>query len=309
MNAMFRLAASAALLAAALLAAPAAAQGLPNDVVMAKGELTAEGRKQVADFVQSAAERFAEADPAAIADMRSDMFEQMRNPNISMSFRRAFGAEFTKAFKRFTDDKDPLRATNAFIVARYVGTAETIDWIAANLDPNAQAEVSIRIAAAAQLAEAMEAPRSFSPPQLDNMAKRLSGLARRETDWVVVGHELETLAQLLRTPGLPTPVAESIAASLTSAINDIAAKVMDGSAPELVNALQRGLLAVRDRTVNAPASARTKLLDGIAPTVQKIAGMKGKFPKAVADAGLGDTFDATAKTASLLTAMRAKTGK
>ena len=41
----------------------------------------------------------------------------------------------------------------------------------------------------------------------------------------------------------------------------------------------------------------------------KLAAMKGKAPQAVADADLGDTFDATAKTAGLLAAMRAKTGK
>lgn len=310
MTEMFRFPALAALLAAALLAGQASAQQpLPQGIVAAKGELSADERKQVADFVKAAADRFADAEPAEVTSMRGRMIDEMRNVSTSMSYRRAFGAEFAKSFKRFTDDKDSMRSTNAFIVARYVGTAETIDWVAANLDPNAQEEPAIRIAAAAQLAEAMEAPRSFSPPQLDNLAKRLAGLARREFDWVVVGHEFETMAQLLRTPGLPTPVAESIAASLAGAINDVAAKVVDGSAPQLVNSLQRGLLAVRDRTVNAPASARAKLLDGIAPSIDRIAALKGKAPQAVADADLGDTFDATVKTAGLLAAMRVKTGK
>lgn len=310
MTAMFRSHAPAALVAVALLAGQAIAQqALPQSIVAAKAELSADERKQVADFVKAAADRFAQADPAEVTAMRGKMIDEMRNVSTSMSYRRAFGSEFAKSFKRFTDDKDSMRSTNAFIVARYVGTAETIDWVAANLDPNAQEEPAIRIAAAAQLAEAMEAPRSFSPPQLDNLAKRLAGLARREFDWVVVGHELETMAQLLRTQGLPTPVAESIAASLAGSINDITAKVADGSSPELVNALQRGLLAVRDRTVNAPATARAKLLDGIAPSIDRLAGMKGKAPKAIADADLADTFDATSKTAGLLAAMRAKTGK
>ena len=310
MTAMFRIPANAALLAAALLAGPAVAQqALPQSIVGAKAELSADERKQVADYVKALADRFADADPAEVAAMRAKCVDEMKNVTTSMGYRRAFGNEFAKAFKRFTDEKDSMRSTNALIIARCVGTAETIDWIAANLDPNAQEEPAIRIAAASQLAEAMEAPRSFSPPQLDNLAKRLAGLARREYDWVVVGHELETMAQLLRTQGLPTPVAESIAASLAGSLNDISAKVADGSSPQLVNALQRGLLAVRDRTVNAPASARAKLLDGIAPSIDKLAAMKGKAPQAVADADLGDTFDATAKTAGLLAAMRAKTGK
>lgn len=310
MTEMFRFPALAALLAAALLAGQASAQQpLPQGIVAAKDELSADQRKQVADYLKTAADRFAEASPADMTAMRSKMIDELRNVSTSMSYRRAFGAEFAKSFKRFTDDKDSMRSTNAFIVARYVGTADTIDWMAGNLDPNTQEATAIRIAAAAQLAEAMEAPRSFSPPQLDNLAKRLAGLSRRENDWVVAGHELETMAQLLRTQGLPTSTAESIAASLAGAINDITTKVIDGSNPQLVQSLQRGLLAVRDRTVNAPASARAKLLDGIAPAIDRLAGMKGKAPKALADAKLDDTFDATTKTAGLLAAMRTKAGK
>ena len=61
--------------------------------------------------------------------------------------------------------------------------------------------------------------------------------------------------------------------------------------------------------VVVPPGFERDLAAGIAPTVEKLAAMMGKCPGALTVAGLGDTFDSTSKTASLLVAMRAKTGK
>ena len=74
MTEMFRFPALAALLAAALLAGQASAQQpLPQGIVAAKGELSADERKQVADFVKAAADRFADAEPAEVTSMRGRM--------------------------------------------------------------------------------------------------------------------------------------------------------------------------------------------------------------------------------------------
>jgi hypothetical protein len=83
---------------------------------------------------------------------------------------------------------------------------------------------------------------------------------------------------------------------------------MDGSAPEMVNALQRALLVVRNQLSDVPAPARTKLLAAIAPSLKQLADSKGKTPPAIAQAGLGETFDAVARTAGLLQKVRSTTG-
>ncbi len=298
----------AALLASALLSAPAAAQTISGEIVAAKGALTADQRKAVADDLDARAAKFADADPAEVVAMRNEMVALLRNPSTAIPFRREFGAEFARSFQRFADSKDAMRAANAFIVARHVKTEKGVDFIVDNVDPDSQPDASVRIAAAAQLPKAVdEAP--LSPPQLDALAKRVTTIARKEGDWVVVSHEIDAVTEMLRTEQLPAAQSDAIAMSLAGAINDMAARVMDGSQPQLVNSLQRALLAVRNQLSNVAASSRGKLLTTITPTLEKLSAMKGKAPEALASGELADTFDAVVNTCGLLKKVRATTEK
>jgi hypothetical protein len=76
----------------------------------------------------------------------------------------------------------------------------------------------------------------------------------------------------------------------------------------MVNALQRALLVVRNQLSDVPAPARTKLLAAIAPSLKQLADSKDKTPPAITQAGLGETFDAVARTAGLLQKVRSTTG-
>jgi hypothetical protein len=196
---------------------------------------------------------------------------------------------------------------NVFILARTVATADTVDFLIDNVDPNKQATVTMRIAAAAQLTKAIEGA-TLSPPQLDALAKRLAPIAARESDWVVVTHEVEAMAAMLRRPGLSGPQAEAIAGSLATTVNDLATRVMSGKEAELVNALQRSLLVVRNQLTGVPGSARTKLLSSIAPSLEKLAAMKDKTPDALARGSLKETFEAVVRTAGLLQRVRSTDG-
>lgn len=298
----------AALLASALLSAHAAAQVLSGEIIGAKSALTAEQRKAVVADVDSRADRFAEADPAEVVSMRTEMINLLKNPSTEIPFRREFGAEFARAFQRFADSKDAMRAANAFIVARHLKTEKGVDFIVDNLDADAQQDASIRIAASSQLPKAIDdAP--LSPPQLDTLAKRVATIGRKETDWVVAAHEIDAIAAMLRKPQLPAAQSDAIAMSLAGSINDLAARVLDGSQPQLVNALQRALLAVRNQLSNVAASSRGKLLTAITPTLDKLSAMKGKAPEALSGGDLTDTFDAVVNTCGLLKKVRATSGK
>jgi uncharacterized protein (DUF2267 family) len=287
--------------------AMAQANALPVEIVAAKQALTAEQRKVVAQFVAKQAQQFADADPAQVVQIRNDFLAILKKPTTAVGFRHDYGVEFVKSFKKFTEGEDSLRATNAFIMARFLATAESVDFLQDSLDPDSQKNLAIRISAAAQLPKAVsDAP--LSGPQFDAIAKRLAAACKRETDWVVASHEVDAMVQMLREEGLPTAQADSIAATLAGTINDISSRVTDGSQPQLVNALQRALLAVRNQLSGIAASARTKLLATIAPSLDTLSKMKSNPPKGIAEAELGSTFQAVVNTAGLLQKVRATGG-
>ena len=120
--------------------------------------------------------------------------------------------------------------------------------------------------------------------------------------------KVDAIVQMLREDGLPTAQADAIAGTLAGTINDLSSRVTDGSQPQLVNALQRALLAVRNQLSGIAASARTKLLASIAPSLEGLTKMKGAPPKGIAEAHLDTTFQAVVNTAGLLQKVRATGG-
>jgi hypothetical protein len=285
----------------------AQADAIPTDLVNVKQPLTAEQRKSVTEFVTQAAERFAAADPAGVVAIRTKLVDQIRQTTVSPNFRRDFGIAFVKGFAKFAEGTDSMRATNAFILARFVGTAESIDFLVDNLDSDNQPEVAIRIAASAQLPKALDAA-PLSPPQFDAITKRIAAVLKKERDWVVAAHEVESITQMLREEALTPAQAEAIAMSLAASINDLQSRVAAGSDPQLVNALQRALLAVRNQLSGIAGSARSKLLTAIAPSLDALVKMKATPPAGISEAKLDPTFKAVVNTAGLLQKVAASGG-
>jgi hypothetical protein len=107
----------------------AQADAIPPDLMNVKQALTAEQHKSVTEFVTKEVERFAEADPAGVVAIRTKLVDQIRQKTVSPNFRRDFGIEFVKGFAKFSEGTDSMRATNAFILARFIATAESIDFL------------------------------------------------------------------------------------------------------------------------------------------------------------------------------------
>ena len=285
----------------------AQADAIPPDLLNVKQALTADQRKAVTEFITKEVERFAEADPAGVVAIRSKLVEQIRQTTVGANFRRDFGIEFVKGFAKFAEGTDSMRATNAFILARFIATAESINFLLDNLDPDNQPEVAIRIAASAQLPKALyDAP--LSPPQFDAITKRIAAVAKKERDWVVAAHEVESITQMLREEALTPPQAEAIAMSLAATINDLQSRVAAGSDPQLINALQRALLAVRNQLSGIAGSARTKLLTAIAPSLDSLVKMNAAQPASLSGDDLAGTFKAVVNTAGLLQKVTASGG-
>jgi hypothetical protein len=140
----------------------------------------------------------------------------------------------------------------------------------------------------------------LSPPQFDAITKRIAAVVKKERDWVVAAHEVESITQMLREEALTPPQAEAIAMSLAASINDLQSRVAAGSDPQLINALQRALLAVRNQLSGIAGSARTKLLTAIAPSLDSLVKMKAAPPASFSGTDLAATFKAVVNTAGLL---------
>jgi hypothetical protein len=301
---------SAALTVVAAIGVPASAQVLLDPAIKSSTQaLTAPQRQKIVELVDGQAGRFAEADAAGITVLRNQIVTFLKDPTTKDPCRREYAAEFVRAFRKFaaeSGDMRLLRATNAFIIARHAPTADTVGLLLDNADTTSQPDVAVRVAAASQLPLAVRTGQ-FAGPQADATAKRLAALLKTETDWVVAAHEGEAIIEALRTKSLPPAQAESIAVVLGGAVNDVTKRMLDGNQPQLVNALQRMLLGIRNQTADVAATARAKLFAGIGPSIDRLAAMKGKPSATMADPRFSVAFESVTNTSDLLKQVRAST--
>jgi hypothetical protein len=298
------------LVASLALSAVSAAQvqSISQQTIAAAGPLTAEQQAEIAKAMDGWAERVTGSDPDEVIEARGEIDKlATKNPSMTVAFRRELGLAFAKRFEDAVTADKAERSVSIFYIARSIGTVESIDFIVDHMDADTTESPAVRIAASAQLPKAVESVQ-LSAPQLDAIAKRLVTLAGKEREWVAATHAFEAMGAMIRRKGLSVAQADAIGSSMSATINDLTERVMDGSAPEMVNALQRALLVVRNQLSDVPAPARTKLLAAIAPSLKQLADSKDKTPPAIAQAGLGETFDAVARTAGLLQKVRSTTG-
>ncbi len=283
-------------------------QSISQQTIAAAGPLTADQQAEIAKAMDGWAERVTGSDPDEVIEARGEIDKlATKNPSVTVAFRRELGLAFAKRFEDAVTADKAERSVSIFYIARSIGTVESIDFIVDHMDADTTESPAVRIAASAQLPKAVESMQ-LSAPQLDAIAKRLVTLTGKEREWVAATHAFEAMGAMIRRKGLSVAQADAIGSSMSATINDLTERVMDGSAPEMVNALQRALLVVRNQLSDVPAPARTKLLAAIAPSLKQLADSKDKTPPAITQAGLGETFDAVARTAGLLQKVRSTTG-
>jgi len=292
----------AALVLAAALAfvAPCSAQsgGLSKDIVETRVALTSAQQSALGEYADRIGKVFTEGDPAEVVGARNEVIDLCRNVNASEIFRRDLGVALVKRFATLAKSTETFRPTNAFIVAQFLRTPDALDFLLDNVDPATQPDASLRASAASHLAKV--APHcGLVPAQTDAVAKRLANIASQETNWMAVTGEIEAVGEMLASK-LPPAQAESVAASMANILNNVTQRVQSGEHPDLVRALQRGLLVVRNQ-LTTPQSPGKKLLQGIGPSLTAIDGMERKPPEQIAqNAQLDAAFKNVVITADLL---------
>jgi hypothetical protein len=283
-------------------AAPCVAQvaGIPADVVSSKKPLSADQLKKMADVVEPLLKQIEGGESADVVQARNDLIDIARYPLISEPFRREFSALLVKRFEPLAKPATAYQATNSFLVARFIGTAEAIDFLLDNADKDSQPDQALRVAASTQLPKAL-APAQLSGAQLEALAKRVVASAKDESSWIVLAHLADTVGEMLRQKGVAAAQVDSIAQSEGALLNDIAEHFLKGGSPDLVQALHRGLLLARNQSSNLPASARAKLMNAISANLAKVAALKTAPPSEVsARADLGSSFVGATNAAEVL---------
>lgn len=292
-----------ALAAAAFVATCAVAQTIDPAVRGAAEALTAEQRQQVSSYLSAQAGKFGSADPAQVVAVRNELCKMLRDAKTKDGFRREFGAEFVRQFGKFATPADLLRATNVFIVARHAACSDTVGFLADSMDPATSRDPALRVAAAEQLRRAVQAG-SLPGALAVTVAKRAAGYVATEDQWVAASRGVGAIVDALKTKGLTPDQVDSIAESLSAAVNSLAKRAFEPGKSDLGLALQRALLAVRSDLPDLPTTTQARFYDAIAPSVAKLAALKGKEADGYGTAEKRDVLQSITVTAELLTKIR-----
>jgi hypothetical protein len=295
-----RFIAALALAAACTVALPCGAQSsLPKDLIETKSALTGAQKAQLGEYADRLGKAFAEGTPAEVVAARNELIDVCRNVNTSEVFRRDLAVAMIRRFEPITKSQDTFRPTNAFIAAQFLRTPEAVDFLVDNVDPSTQPDALLRASAASQLPKSI-AQAGLIPAQAELLAKRIAKAAQEETNWMAIAGEIAGIGELLALR-LPPAQADSVTAAQASIVNSLTERVQAGQSPELVRALQRGLLAVRDQLTAQQQTSGRRLLDGISPSLVSIDRMKREPPSQLRqDPGLDAAFRSVVNTADLL---------
>jgi hypothetical protein len=288
-------------LASASVAAGAAAQvsSLPASVVATSSQLSPRDRQVVGAFVSEWSARLAGGDPADVTRARAELISPARAPAATPVFLRAYSEEVLQALAPTIAADDTFRAINALQVLRFLRTPEAVEAIASRCDQAAEPNRGKRQAASSLLGPAISAT-SFTPAQLDGLTRRIGAMAAGETQWMTLLQLLRTLQAIAAQPGLPAASADLARSTFATALRTTTtrATAADGD-PQLIHAVQRSLLGIREQFVRLGGGARQEFARQMAPVIETIrtatAGATGRAP-----ADLQPTFRATTELAEQL---------
>lgn len=292
-----------ALLAAAFAAAPLRAQSIDPAVRGATDALTADQRQQLSAYLSAQAEKFGSADPSQVVAVRNELCKVLRDAKTKDGFRREFGAEFVRQFGKFATGSDLLRATNVFIVARHAPCGETVGYLVDTMDPARNRDAALRVAAAEQLRRTVQ-PGSLPGTLAVTVAKRAAGFLSTEDQWVAASREVGVIVDAIKTKALTAEQVDSIASSLSAAVNVLASRAFEPGKSDLGFALQRALLAVRSDLPDLPTTTQSRFYEAIAPSVTKLAALRDKQVDGYGSAEKKDALQSITVTAELLTRIR-----
>ena len=289
-------------MAVAISASTAAAQqaaSLPNSIVGASAPLSARDSQALADFVASWTTQIAEAEPLRVNQARGELISPARSPSATPIFIRAYSETLVPALAPIAGGDDTFRAINALQVARFLKSAEAVELIVVRVDPTQESDRAKRLVAAGLLAGAIR-DGQLNPVQLDGTTRRIASIAATESDWMVLLQFMEALDAIANLPNTPQASIDLARRSQLTVLEAAVSRMKgpDGN-PELIEAIYRSLLELRNQLVRMSSSQRAAFSRQFGPVFASVESA-AKAGLATAPANLKPVFEKTAEQANVL---------
>jgi hypothetical protein len=289
-------------MAVAISASTAAAQqaaSLPNSIVATSSSLSARDSQTVADFVANWTTQIAEGGPLEVNKARGELISPARSPSATPIFTRAYSEAVVPALGPLVSGDDTFRAINALQVARFLKSPEAVELIVVRVDPTEESDRAKRLVASGLLAAAIR-DGQLNPVQLDGTTRRIASIAGTEADWMVLLQLMEALDAIANLPNTPQASIDLARRSQLTVLEATVSRMKgpDGN-PELIEAIYRSLLELRNQLVRMSSSQRSAFSRQFGPVFASVESA-AKAGLATAPANLKPIFEKTAEQAKVL---------
>jgi hypothetical protein len=289
-------------MAVAVSASAASAQqaaSLPNSIVAASAPLSARDSQSVTDFVAGWTAQLADGDPLEVNKARGELISPARSPSATPIFIRAYSEAVVPALAPLVGGDDTFRAINALQVARFLRSAEAVELIVVRADPAQESDRAKRLVAAGLLAAAIR-DGQLNPAQLDGTTRRIATVAGTEADWMILLQFMEALDAIANLPNTPQASIDLARRSQLTVLEATVSRMKGpGGNPELIEAVYRSLLELRNQLVRMSSSQRSAFSRQFGPVFASIESA-AKAGIATAPANLKPVFEKTAEQAKVL---------
>jgi hypothetical protein len=235
-----------------------------------------------------------------MATAQSDLRKLVRSTGASDAFRREAAAAAIDALRPYAASATAPQAMRAFASARLLDDRVADAFLLENIDPELQADASLRDSAAHELAE-LAYEDNLPGDRIESIRAGVASCSRLETSGAVLGHHIDAMGRLLCRRDLPTAQADSIAVTEAAIIGDIAKRFLDGGDEELLRSLHHGLVLVRRHLAYGSVAGRRTLLPAIMPTIRRLVALaQAPLPVLERRPSIKPTLDLMLNSADLL---------
>lgn len=245
---------------------------IPQQVIASTRPLS----QQQIDLIRAYVDRWTKplltGTPDEVMRARDELLRPVSGPAAATSaiFLRHYSDAALPELAKAVQGDEPLRAINAIIVVRALRTPEAVTFLLQRLDPRTEQRVPIRIRAASLVADTI-LESDLPPAQLDSAIREISNAAERETNWLALTHDIETLSRIVVKPELPEA---SLNLALNGQVRALAAAVdrvnKAQQADELMHGISRSLIIIRDQFSRMPVSQQRPFRLKLAPVLVSI---------------------------------------
>lgn len=285
--------------AACLPAAHAQSSRLATSIVQATRPLTAEESKALSDFIDRNVAKLSSDSHEDVRAARGELVRTMSQSVATQLFRADASKVLLPKLEEIVASRSQFAAANALEVMRSVCTADSVQALCRNSEPERQPSAALRLVAASGIPASL-ARTPLNEAQATIVIRTLLQSIRSESSWMAASYDFQGLFTLATAKGIPAPAQQAARKAQADALTSLAERAAKGGDDAvLVQALWRSLgVVLQQQVALTPAAELAAMSKALSPTLTKVIEM-GKQPPKGAGATDAD-FRETAKVAESL---------